>query len=62
MTTLNELPQVKPDLLRVDENWEEWSMEGLIDALRKWPRRNHVEKHLFTEKGDNAHAILPFLS
>ena len=35
MTTLNRLPQVKPDLVRVDESWEEWSMEDLIDALQK---------------------------
>ena len=55
MTTLNKLPQVKPDLVRVDESWEEWSMEDLIDALQKWLRRNHVEsskceKHLFSQK------------
>ena len=43
MTTLIKLPQVKPDLVRVDESWEEWSMEDLIDALQKWLRRNHVE-------------------
>ena len=59
MTTLNKLPQVKPDLVRVDESWEEWSMEDPIDALQKWLRRNHVErskceKHLFSQKqGDN---------
>ena len=35
MTTLNKLLQVKPDLVRVDESWEEWSMEDLIDALQK---------------------------
>ena len=57
MTMLNKLPHVKPDLLRVDENWEEWSKEDLIDALQKWLRRSHVEnskceKRLFTEKGD----------
>ena len=55
MTTLNKLPQVKPDLVRVDESWEEWSMEDVIDALQKWLRRNHVEsskceKHLFSQK------------
>jgi len=33
MATLNKLPQVKPDLVRVDESWEEWSVEDLIDAL-----------------------------
>ena len=62
MATLNKLPQVKPDLVRVDENWEDWSMEDLIDALQKWLRRNHTEtsaeqhkkseKHLFTLKGE----------
>ena len=55
MTTLNKLPHVKPDLVRVDDSWEEWSMEDLIDALQKWLRRNHVEsskceKHLFSQK------------
>ena len=43
MTTLNNLPLVKPDLVKVDESWEEWSMEDLIDALQKWLRRNHVK-------------------
>ena len=44
MTTLNKLPHVKPDLVSLDENWEEWFVEDLIDALQKWLRRNHVEK------------------
>lgn len=35
MTTLNKLPQIKPDLVRVEENWEDWSLEKLIDALQK---------------------------
>ena len=62
MATLNKLPQVKPDLVRVDENWEDWSMEDLIDALQKWLRRNNTgtsteqhkksEKHLFTLGGE----------
>ena len=43
LATLNKLPQVKPDLVRVDENWEDWSMEDLIDALQKWLRRNYTE-------------------
>ena len=30
ITTLKKLPQVKPDLVRVDDHWEEWSMhEGI---------------------------------
>ena len=33
MTTLKKLPQVKPDLVRVDDNWEEWNMKELIENL-----------------------------
>ena len=40
MTTLKKLPQVKPDLVRVDDNWEEWDMMELIENLRKWLQRN----------------------
>ena len=67
MTTLNKLPLVKPDLVRVNESWEEWSMEDLIDALQKWLRRNHVESSkcekasVLTEARRQAEALLPFL-
>ena len=34
MTTLiKKLTQVKPDLVRVDDNWEEWNMKELIENL-----------------------------
>ena len=58
MARLHKLPQIKPDLVRVDENW---SMGDLIDAQQKWLRRNNTEtsteqhrkseKHLFMLKG-----------
>lgn len=61
MTTLNKLPNVKPDLVRSDDEWEDWSMENLISGLQKWLRRNKVEdntnqnkkpeKNWFTGKG-----------
>ena len=70
MVTLNKLPQVKLDLVRVDDNWEDWSMEDLIDALQKWLRRNNTktsteqhkksEKHLFTLKGEQSTLYCPF--
>jgi hypothetical protein len=63
MTTLNKLPNVKPDLVRIDESWEDWDMEKLIDNLQKWLRRNisndtgkgqgesqKRERHWFTQK------------
>ena len=43
LAMLNKLPRVKPGLVRVNENWEDWSMEDLIDALQKWLRRNNTE-------------------
>ena len=35
ITTLKKLPQVKPDLVRVNDNWEEWDMRELIENLQK---------------------------
>lgn len=40
LTTLNKLPQVKPDLVRTDDPWEDWGMEDLLKALQKWLNRN----------------------
>ena len=34
MSTLNKIPQVRPDIVRNDENWENWDMEALINNLR----------------------------
>ena len=42
--SLNKLPHVKSDLVRTDDNWEEWNMENLIDNLQKWLRRNKTEE------------------
>ena len=58
MATLNKLPQVKPDLVRVDENWEDWSMEDLIDALQKWLRRNNTETSTEQHKKSEKHFTL----
>ena len=67
MSTLNKIPQVRPDIVRTDENWEDWDMEALINNLRQWLKRHKVddapgdsggvrpkrEKHWYNkEKGD----------
>ena len=71
MTTLKKLPQVKPDLVRVDDNWEEWDMMELIENLRKWLQRNKTddssadsgdshrrERHWYTKgKQENGHGV-----
>ena len=43
LSTLNKLPQVKPDLVRTDEGWEDWNMEKLIDSIQKWLKCNKAE-------------------
>ena len=60
MCTLNKLPQVKPDLVRTDDDWEEWSMENLIDNIQSWLRRNKSshdhhkrERNMFSRRGGN---------
>ena len=68
MCTITKLPHEKPDLVRIDYDWEEWKMSNLIDSLHKWLRRNKVEdsntkqtsdprrkreNSLFTQRKDN---------
>ena len=49
MSTLNKIPQVRPDIVRTDENWENWDMEALINNLRQWLTR-HKQWRCTTEK------------
>ena len=42
MTTLKKVPQVKPDLCRVDDNCEEWDIKEMIENLRKWLQENSI--------------------
>ena len=42
ISTLNKLPHVKPDLVRTDENWENWRMEDLVKPLQGWLKRNRI--------------------
>ena len=37
---LDELPAIRKDLVRIDEDWQEWTFPQLVDALRKWATRN----------------------
>jgi hypothetical protein len=43
LPTLNKLRNIKADLVRTDEEWEECGMENLIKALQKWLKRNQPE-------------------
>ena len=34
--TLAKLSGIRADLVRLDDNWQEWSFPQLVEALRKW--------------------------
>ena len=38
--TLDKLPGIRADLVRLDDNWQEWDFEKLVDSLRRWTERN----------------------
>ena len=44
VSTLNKLPQVKPDLERIHDDWEVWNMKQLLSALQGWLKRNKTEE------------------
>ena len=38
--TLDKLPGIRADLVRLDDNLQEWGFPRLIEALRKWCERS----------------------
>ena len=41
-STLDKLPGIRADLVRLDENWQEWGFPQLVEALRRWCERNPI--------------------
>ena len=40
--TLDKLPGIRADLVRLDDEWQDWGFPQLVEALRKWCERNPV--------------------
>ena len=38
--TLNKLQGIRADLVRNDDNWQDWKFQQLVEALEKWAVRN----------------------
>ena len=38
--TLDKLPGIRADLVRLDDNWHDWAFPQMLEALRKWCDRN----------------------
>ena len=48
--TLNKLPKIRADLVRLVDEWQKWDFPKLVGSLRKWNDRNpktiyYSEKH-----------------
>ena len=40
--TLDKLPGIRSDLVRMDDDWQEWDFPRFAEAIRKWTLRNPV--------------------
>ena len=40
--TLDKLPGIRADLVRTDDDWQEWGFPQMTEVLRKWCERNPV--------------------
>ena len=41
--TLNKLEGIRGDLVRTDDDWQEWKFDQLVEALQKWTVRNPLK-------------------
>ena len=42
--TLDKLDGIRSDLVRTDDDWQNWKFPELIEALRKWTERNPLKR------------------
>jgi hypothetical protein len=40
--TLDKLPDIRADMVRSDDDWQDWGFSQMIEALRKWYESNPV--------------------
>ena len=60
--TLGKLPDIRADLVRLDDDWQEWGFPELIESLRKWCDRNSIpsKDHMATTPdGDHSNRDPP---
>lgn len=56
--TLDKLPDIRADLVRLDDNWQDWGFPEPIESLRKWCDRNPIpsrEQMPSTPDSDHSH-------
>ena len=43
--TLDKLPGIRADLVRLDDEWQEWDFPKLVESLRMWTDHNPKKIH-----------------
>ena len=54
-STLEKLPGIRADLVRLDKDWQEWKFGQFAEVLRQWTERNrisHERRPLDNSKND----------
>ena len=41
--TLNKLAVIRADLVRTNDEWQEWDISRFVETLRKWTERNPID-------------------
>jgi len=47
--TLDKLPAIRGDLVRIDPEWKKWNFRQLSEAVRLWTKRNAVKERETSE-------------
>ena len=47
--TLDKLQGIQADLVRIDDNWQDWKFQQLVEALQKWTVRNPEEGNSYSK-------------
>ena len=43
--TLDNLSGIRSELVRSDDDWQDWNYVELVEALKKWTETNSCTKH-----------------
>ena len=44
-TVLDRLPGIRSDIVRYDDNWQEWEFPQFVTTLEKWTQRNPISNN-----------------
>ena len=41
-TTIDKLPRIRADLVRIDSDWHNWKFGEFAEQVQQWTERNHI--------------------